>query len=230
VNFLLSSLYFGVLLSSLSGSLHCVGMCGGLMINVAKKPIEDTWYHLGRLISYLALGAIAGYLGNKLFSSELLRSLQLLTSVAMGLFFCWMAFRVWRNQAFHFSFIPNSFLIRVQQWSLNRKLISPAFLVGLSSGLLPCGWLHTFVIAAIATESPTQGAILLFIFWLGTVPALAVSRVALQKMSGPLTRNSSKILALILLGIGIATLTLKCYPLYAHPTEAGNSCPFHHEE
>ena len=228
MSFLIPALYLGVLVSSLTGSLHCVGMCGGLMINVAQNPRDGFFYHFGRLLSYLGLGFIAGYLGDEFFSSSLLRSFQLFTSIIIGLFFCWTAVRVWKKQAFHFNLIPSSTLLKIQSWSLKRKWISPAFLIGASSGLLPCGWLHTFVIAALATRSPVQGALLLLFFWVGTVPALVTSQFTLQKVSFPIARYSSKVLAVILLGTGLSTLTLKCYSLLEHPTEVEESCPFHH--
>jgi len=218
------TLYLGILVSSLTGSLHCVGMCGGLMVNVAKNSRESFFYHVGRLFSYLLLGLIAGYLGEAIFSSSMLRSFQMITTFMVGFFFCWTAFRVWKNEAFHFNLIPSSTLLKLQKWSLHRKWVSPAFLIGVSSGLLPCGWLHTFVIAALATRSPIQGSLLLFFFWIGTVPALVASQVTLQKIALPVTRYSSKILAILFLGTGISTLALKCYPLFEHAAHA-HDCP-----
>ena len=227
MNFFISSLYLGVLFSSLTGSLHCVAMCGGLMMNASKTRQENLFYHLGRLVSYISLGAFAGYLGETLFSSNLLRSLQIFTTLAMGFFFCWMAFKTWKNQAFHFNLLPNSVLLKIQKWSLHQRWISPAFFMGAFSGLLPCGWLHTFVLASLATRSPTQGALLLFFFWIGTVPALVASFVAFQKFAIPLSKYSSKFLALVLLGIGLSTLSFKCYSLFTHPLETTDDCPFH---
>ncbi len=216
----------GVLLTSISGSLHCVGMCSGLMMNVAKTSTENALYHLGRLLGYLALGALAGALGQSFFQTSFFRSFQLLTSVGIALLFFWTAIRVWKNQALHFNLVPTAILSKLQIWSLNRKWISPAFLVGLTTGLLPCGWLHTFVIAALATQSSSSGALLLFFFWLGTIPALAGSRLLLEKMSAPLARSSAKILAVLFLIAGLGTLALKCYPLLGPPATV-DSCPLH---
>ena len=227
MSFLFPGIYFGIFLSSLSGSLHCVGMCSGLMVNVVKNPRESTLYHFGRLLGYITLGALAGKLGGAIFSSDYLRSFQLVTSVLIAALFCWTAIRVWKNQALHFNIIPSAILLKIQQWSLNRKWVSPAFLIGLSSALLPCGWLHTFILAAVATQSPTQGALLLFFFWMGTVPALITSHVVMQKMTAPIARYSSKILAVILLVTGISTLAVKFYPLCGNMGQVEESCPFH---
>ncbi len=223
-------IYLGVLLTSLTGSLHCVGMCGGLMINFVHTKTESVLYHGGRLLMYLSLGALAGALGEELFSLPLLKSIQIFTSILLGLFLCWTAIRVWKHQSFHLSIVPTSFLEKFQGWSHNQRFFSPAFLTGVISGLLPCGWLHTFVLTAIATRSAQKGALLLLIFWIGTVPALVTSQALIKKMSLPVAKYSSRLLAIILLVSGISTLAMKNVTLFQTSDESGEVCPFHPNE
>jgi sulfite exporter TauE/SafE len=52
------------------------------------------------------------------------------------------------------------------------QLALKSFFAGAASGFLPCGWLYSFVILAITTQSAILGATLLLAFWLGTLPAL----------------------------------------------------------
>ena len=60
-----------VLAASVLGSLHCVGMCGGLIgfyASGATGQRQRPWlahgaYHLTRLAAYSTLGAVAGQLG-----------------------------------------------------------------------------------------------------------------------------------------------------------------------
>ena len=47
-----------------------------------------------------------------------------------------------------------------------------SFIMGVLTGFLPCGWLMMFVFSVIATHSAISGAVILFIFWLGGLPAL----------------------------------------------------------
>ena len=47
-----------------------------------------------------------------------------------------------------------------------------AFLLGLLSAFLPCGWLYSFVVVASSSGSAINGAIFMAVFWIGTVPAL----------------------------------------------------------
>ena len=58
-----SILPLSVLISSFLGSWHCVGMCGGLVAASTRSPLSVFSYHLGRLIGYCTVGAIAGGIG-----------------------------------------------------------------------------------------------------------------------------------------------------------------------
>ena len=61
----------GVLMASLVGSVHCAGMCGGFVCFYAGAGVNDAssprpsllhahaLYNIGRLLSYLILGALA---------------------------------------------------------------------------------------------------------------------------------------------------------------------------
>ena len=68
---------FGALaLTGLAGSLHCVGMCGPILVGLSRKLPEGrsfAWdaiaYHGGRLWTYMVLGLIAGAFGQRLEQS-----------------------------------------------------------------------------------------------------------------------------------------------------------------
>ena len=225
----LSSLYIGVFLSSLIGSVHCVGMCGGLILSSTSDLKTTLYYHVGRLFSYLCIGSIAGYLSEKFFSSHFLQNTQIFTSIILSSLFFSIGYKAWRGRAIQINLFSPSLLLKFKDWGKNRRWISPSLFVGASSGLLPCGWLHTFVIAAIATQSPLSGAALLFVFWLGTLPALVASSQLIKQITRPLNQYSSRMIATILVALGFANLTLKCYPLFEHSSDSSSSetCPLH---
>jgi len=66
-----TALLLTVLASSFIGSLHCIGMCGPLVGFVAgasagpgaSGPKTHIAYNLGRLVTYTALGGVAGAVG-----------------------------------------------------------------------------------------------------------------------------------------------------------------------
>lgn len=227
MTFGVTSIYFGVFVSSLLGSAHCVGMCGGLIASTASTLKNGFYYHVGRLLSYIMLGAAAGYLSEGLFTSHLLQKTQIFTSIILSLLFLSMGLKVWKGHAIHLRMIPPAALLRLQKWGHHKHWFSTSLFVGASSGLLPCGWLHTFVIAALAMKSPFLGALLLFVFWLGTLPALIISNRLIKQVAQPLSIYSSRVIGMFLILLGLTNISMKCYPLFTHSSDASESCPFH---
>ena len=69
---------------SLLGSMHCVGMCGGLIMALPQQPRVLVSYHLGRWLGYLSLGALAGLAGDFLLQQgNLLSKLSALLMALM---------------------------------------------------------------------------------------------------------------------------------------------------
>ena len=74
------TLTLGAALIGLASSIHCVGMCGGIVgalsyslpaeirDNRAKRFAYVTSYNLGRLTSYAVMGMLAGLLGGEIFN------------------------------------------------------------------------------------------------------------------------------------------------------------------
>src|SRR3546814_16111776 len=65
--------YLLVFLAGLAGSLHCVGMCGGFACALGSDPRgraatlrRQLLYNVGRVTTYMFLGALAGTLGSAL--------------------------------------------------------------------------------------------------------------------------------------------------------------------
>jgi sulfite exporter TauE/SafE len=162
-----------VLVASLAGSFHCVGMCGGLMV-ATTHPQSRYLYHMGRGISYLVLGFVAGLLGEKFYSSGIstvIKNIATFFIIAILLSTGWQMFL--RPGA------PS--LIGQKIASLSHKLFPFAFRlppklqsfgVGVMTGALPCGWLYSFILLAMAAQSLWRGGMILAVFWLGTIPAL----------------------------------------------------------
>src|SRR4030095_13202017 len=68
------TLLLGVLAASVVGSIHCAAMCGAFVClysgMTAPRGIAGLYahvaYNLGRVVSYLALGFIAGAIGSRI--------------------------------------------------------------------------------------------------------------------------------------------------------------------
>jgi hypothetical protein len=98
--------------------------------------------------------------------------------------------------------------------------VTRAAAMGLLTTLLPCGWLYTFVVAAGGSGSPLKGALVMAIFWLGTVPMMLSVGYGAQRFFGPLRQRLPVITASAVLVIGLLSITghmqLTPMPLASH--------------
>lgn len=165
-----------------AGSLHCVGMCGPLALALPGNANRSRFitgrllYNAGRVVTYAALGAIFGLIGETLVLAGLQRGL----SIAAGVILLgWLILRL-RPGLFTSAqiFIPR--LIAPLKTALAKQLrersFTALFAVGLLNGLLPCGLVYLALAAAAATGTAANGALSMIVFGSGTIPAmLAVS-------------------------------------------------------
>lgn len=188
------TLWSGIVIGWLGG-VHCLGMCGGIVSALAlsapeaRRPKILLAYNLGRCLTYVLLGCVAGALGQ--FGMQvlgiapaLLYGLANLLLVGMGLYllgFPWLVRpleragqRLWR---------------RVEPVSRRLFPVNTVFRalgVGLLWGLLPCGLVYSALATAFALGLADQGALWMSAFALGTLPNLLmagwVGASALQRL------------------------------------------------
>ena len=220
------TLLAAVFMASLVGSLHCVGMCGGLVAFVAgaenRGGVHAT-YHLSRAATYTLLGVIAGAVGAAVdFSGSALGLgrtavvLAGLTMVAFGLLAMARNFGV-RLPATRMPRLMSNGLARGHRFAAGRGPIYRAGLVGSLTAALPCGWLYAFVLTAATTSHPVSGGMVMLAFWLGTVPVLLGVGWGAQQLTAPLAKHLPKVAPLVLVAVGLTALTGRFTP----PTFAG---------
>jgi hypothetical protein len=193
-------------LAGLGGSLHCVGMCGGLVTASCDRSADIARYQVGRLLGYLALGAIAGFAGG-LFNFEMAPAwFKVFPSFLVGGLFIFWGIKSYRGQKAELP-LPK-FLQRSYQF-LWRKVYRKAFLTGLISILLPCGLLYGVIAATVALQSPWTAMLGMFAFWLGTLPAMVAAPGLVKRVLRPLSQRRPKAYALALMTVGIFTIGVR---------------------
>lgn len=220
------TLALGVVSASLLGSLHCAGMCGGFAClyggdaatGRGARPLltGHVAYHGGRLVAYTALGLLAGSLGAGLDRAGELAGLQRIAGwVAGALLIVWGLALL--AHALDVRFLPA--LVRGQLPERSARFIGGALLrfraqsigtraglLGLLTGLLPCGWLWAFVVSAAGTGSAVRGAAFMALFWLGTVPALVAIATGVRRATGALQQRLPIVSAVLVIAFGVASL------------------------
>jgi sulfite exporter TauE/SafE len=206
-------------------SLHCAGMCGPLACYIAPRPGSPSsfttvagLYHAGRLISYTAIGALAGGLGMvalgwvEVHQHSLSRFLPWL----LVAFFLLVALRADRY------FPKPTWLAPLLGRAQRRANALPRPLAGLTIGLLtpllPCGPLYAIFGLALMTQSPLLGAEFLLLFGLGTLPLLWVVQAAFARWQGII---SPVTISWIQRGLALAVAVILGLRLYAFETGEG---------
>ncbi|HED09872.1 MAG TPA: sulfite exporter TauE/SafE family protein [Caldithrix abyssi] len=177
---MLTALVLGTL-----GSLHCVGMCGPIVLalpqNKTQTPaqfiISRLTYNSGRLFSYALMGLIFGSIGHLIS----LAGFQSLLSIALGVIVIATLF-----------FPLDPLLAVVNQSTVWKKTIGALFrkksypalwAIGFFNGYLPCGLVYTALAGAAASGDGLYGAGFMVVFGLGTIPALMIVAFAGKRLT-----------------------------------------------
>lgn len=202
-----------ILSASFFGSAHCVGMCGGLVTSMSTSTLDAALYHFGRVLSYMALGALAGSLGASTIDLQNSSSwASLLGAISMGLLLIFMGQKVWLGKAPH---PPGSKLmgqifiklsLALRSLGLNTFISKP--MMGVVTILLPCGWLYSFVLGAAASGSALKGSLFMLLFGIGTLPSLLVTSFSFQKIIQKQFKNP-RLAGSLLMAMGFVTLIVR---------------------
>jgi sulfite exporter TauE/SafE len=218
------------------GSVHCIGMCGGIAGALAQAAARGgrglrlltlSCYSLGRITSYAVAGALvsaagfilAGPLGWR--GPLVLRTLAGIILVALGL-----TVSGWWPLLRHLEALGLGLWRRVSPLAARiQPVASPprAFLLGLLWGWLPCGLVYSALLSAAAAGSAPGGALVMTSFGLGTLPALLAAGALAQQLAGLARRRGIRGGAgLLILSFGVWTIVAACLPLLmGMPHEAG---------
>ncbi|RME54843.1 hypothetical protein D6777_02505 [Candidatus Woesearchaeota archaeon] len=170
---------YGLLfLVGLLTGFHCVSMCGGFVVSYsADKNNKDKPYKLhlsyatGKIISYTVIGAIFGFLGSVIAFTPMMRGVSgILAGLFLIIFGLKMLNIIPSLRKFNLK-LPSSLERFIAKHSISNK--KKPMVIGLLNGLMiACGPLQAIYIMAAGTGSMLEGAKMLFIFALGTLPVM----------------------------------------------------------
>ena len=185
---LMSSLFIAGLVG---GGGHCIAMCGPFVLaqSVARleaRPAAEMRefhrlsgaalapYHLGRLTTYMGLGALAGLVAGEAMAAVEMRWLSavllgfaavLFLGYGIGKFSIrlpWSSGTGWLSRG----------MGRIAKPLFDRPTGLRGYALGITLGFLPCGLLYGALAAAGASGGVLAGALVMGAFALGTVPSL----------------------------------------------------------
>ena len=211
-----------VFIASLIGSLHCVGMCGpfallaGSCAQSRMSALMPTLaYSGGRLFSYTVVGVIFGTLGMAVNSGSSFSTWQQSATLVAGASMIVIGLIAMARCLGCKIELPSLIqpVQKVLQRAFNKtKAMTPlnrAATIGALSSLMPCGWLYTFAIAAAGTGSPLWGAILMAVFWAGTIPIMSALMLGFGYIGPSIQKHIPVTMALVVVAVGVFTIAFR---------------------
>jgi uncharacterized protein len=184
------SLLLAALLMGLAGSLHCTAMCGAACSAITQRGGAGLsravlGFHLGRLASYAAGGALAaasvGALGAWSQAAPALRPLWSLVHVAALMLGLWLAW-TGRQPAWLMNVgrAPLAATAPAGWQPMQGPLRSAA--IGGAWVLLPCGLLQSALLVAALANDAVGGAMVMAVFASASSLGLLVAGAAWQRV------------------------------------------------
>jgi sulfite exporter TauE/SafE len=225
-----------IFMIGLLGSVHCVGMCGGIVaaLSVSRPPrpfpvavvalgsgaldgtLRMAAYNAGRIGSYAIAGALAGGVAA---GAQVLTGVAWLQAggywlanlmlVALGLYLM----DAWRGLA---RLEAGGQVIWRRLQPLMQHLLPldnplKMLAVGALWGWLPCGMVYSMLMTAMLTGSARSGASVMLVFGLGTLPTLLVMGMLGTSFKDWMQRRAVRLasgLVILLFGVmGLARAT-----------------------
>jgi len=202
------------LLIGLVGSVHCLGMCGGIAGALAQsapgsQALSGALYSVGRISSYALAGAFVGAAGS-VFSAgsgtgPALRIVAglLIVAVALQMGEWWRGIAVLERSGLAFWRRLAPLVRRLGRPDRAWKI----FATGLLWGWLPCGLVYSALATASLMGNPGRAAGFMLCFGLGTLPALLLTAGLSGSLQNFIQRRSTRRSAAgLLLVCGLWTL------------------------
>jgi sulfite exporter TauE/SafE len=201
--------YALLFIAGLFTGFHCVGMCGALVVGYTVKAaageggskyLTHAYYGAGKTLSYTVIGGLFGALGAIVTFTPFMRGMA---GLAAGVFLLLFGLAT-------LNLFPSLSRFRIKMPGFVMKHLGKAyrsnsnpFVIGLLNGLMViCGPLQAMYIMAAGTGSPLDGAKMLFVFGLGTLPVMTGFGILTSALSKQLAPKIVKASGVVVIALG----------------------------
>lgn len=206
--------FYLILLLGFVSSLHCVQMCGPVVLTysvaannaaASGRPLLGLHlaYNAGRTLTYMVLGAFAGLAGGAMGWVGRLAGFEntaaIVAGAAMvitGIVMLGFSVRKWRG------FAMPARLLRPAGKLISSSSALSKFALGLIMGCLPCGLVYAALMRAMGSGTALGGALTLFGFGIGTSGALILVGLGSSAATRKVARWGTAISAVTVLAMG----------------------------
>jgi uncharacterized protein len=198
----------------LLGSVHCIGMCGPLVMALPiahlssfQKGVATLLYHVGKITTYGVLGILVGIFGKQIPFYNVQQHLSIVIGALMLLYVLWVFYLHPKRKLgfFKIDWLQKPILKALGNLFKQGKTSSFLF-IGLLNGFLPCGMIYLALSSAWANQSILQSGLFMILFGVGTIPALILVAFGGQMLGLVFRQKLQKALPYMLMSMGILLL------------------------
>jgi sulfite exporter TauE/SafE len=183
--------------AGLLGGVHCVAMCGGFVTAfsaaaarsgdrvAALRPAAalaraQLPYNIGRIATYMGLGAIAGGVGGAALAAAQWLPLQRALYVVANLLLLGVGLAI-AGKAAEIAWLSRTgtalfaLAAPAMRRLVGREHAGARMLLGMLWGLVPCGLVYAMLPIALFAGSAAAGAAVMLAFGIGTLPNLVAA-------------------------------------------------------
>lgn len=187
----------------------CLAIVGGLILSISAKIIRDDsknktplyLFHIGRLMSFVILGGVLGFMGKELGVNYVFSSILGLFASLIMIVLGFNLVGVFKKSKFTLPSGIFSFFRRFE-----HQMFAP-LLLGIGTFFLPCGFTQSMQMSALSSGSFVEGSLIMFFFALGTLPMLVLLSF------GSVSFASSKYAPLFFKSAGVVVIGLGLFAL-----------------
>lgn len=189
-------------------------MCGPIAFvlpidrsNSAKKIVQISLYHIGRLLTYSFIGFIFGWIGKGLYLAGFQQRISILIGVLMIVMIL-IPVRIFNK--YNFSKPLYSAVGKVKSGLgklLKQKSNKALFSIGILNGFLPCGMVYMALVGAMAGGTSLDGAFYMALFGLGTIPLMTMAVYLGNFLSLNVRAKIQKAVPIFVVVIGLLFIT-----------------------
>jgi uncharacterized protein len=203
-----SYILYGLIIG-LTSNLHCIGMCGPIALAVPLNRENNftiisgiLQYNFGRILTYSILGVLVGAIGITANTFGFLQWLSIITGILLIIY----AWRKWLGSKIDQKLaIPavNQFVSQNIGRLMRSKSPFRLPLLGGLNGLLPCGMVFFALGNALLAGSPSQSALAMAAFGVGTLPSMMIVAFAANRMGNSLRAKLNAVVPYLLTIVGL---------------------------
>jgi uncharacterized protein len=210
---------FVFLIGLIAAVSSCIAVTGGLLLAVAGRYAEvhpemegikrfrpHLYFNAGRVIGYTVFGGLVGAVGSVFTLSTRMTGVMTIAASLIMVFLGFQLLNIFPQLRRFQPKMPKFIAHRVHDASSSSDHPAAPFGLGAATFFLPCGFTQALQLYVLSQGSFTVGALTMFFFSLGTLPALMSLSALSSFLKGATQRHFFRFAGVVVVLLGLSNI------------------------